>query len=249
MIFPFELRAYRDVSLRVDFVGHPLVDELIPWRANCDRDEACRRVGLDPTRRWIALFPGSRHNEVIRHLPILVAAAAQLHAQLPELGFVLAQAPSLERAGLEQQLEHCQKSTGTRVPIVIHSEHSREVIRASELVLLKPGTGTVESMLLQRPMVVVGRANPLTALALRRLLKVRWLGMPNLLAGEGLVPEWLQAEATPDRVAASARTLLDSEAAAAQVRGLATLEGRLGAGGAAQRVAQIAEEMIVGPSA
>ena len=249
VIFPFELRAYRDVSLRVDFVGHPLVDELIPWRAVCDRDEACRRVGLDPARRWIALLPGSRLNEVIRHLPILIEAASRLDSQFPDLGFVLVRAPSLERSVLEEQVERCQKSIGKRVPILIESERSREVIRASDLVLLKPGTGTVESMLLQRPMVVVGRANPLTAMAVRRLLKVRWLGMPNLLAGEGLVPEWLQAEATPDRVAASARTLLDAEAAAAQVRGLAAVEGQLGAGGAAQRVAQIAEEMIVGFSA
>ena len=130
----------------------------------------------------------------------------------------------------------------------IHGGASREVIRASCLVLLKPGTGTVESMLLQRPMVVVGRAHPLTAALVRRLLKVRWLSMPNLIAERSIVPELLQGDATSRRVAAEASALLNDEAESRQIRDLAKAEQRLGPPGAIRRVADLAESMIVSDS-
>ena len=248
LILPFEEAAYAGSSMQVDFVGHPLVDELRAWRSGCDREEACRRLGLDPARRWVALLPGSRRNEVVRHLPVLVAAAERIAKQVPDVGFVLALAPGVDCAEVERLLDDSTEIGQVPEGLSIQSGVSREVIRASSLVLLKPGTGTVESMLLQRPMVVVGLAHPLTAGVVRRLLKVRWLGMPNLIAERSIVPELLQEEATPERVAAEARILLGSDGEARQCQNLAEAEERLGPPGAIGRVADLAELMVVADS-
>ncbi|MAJ59122.1 MAG: lipid-A-disaccharide synthase [bacterium TMED88] len=248
VIFPFEKAAYSGSSLPVDFVGHPLAEELGTWRLGCDHDEACRRLGLDPTRRWVALLPGSRRNEVARHLPLMLASARRIADDCPELGFLLALAPSIDRGQVEQVLERSRALGEAPAKLSIHGGASREVIRASCLVLLKPGTGTVESMLLQRPMVVVGRAHPLTAALVRRLLKVRWLSMPNLIAERSIVPELLQGDATSRRVAAEASALLNDEAESRQIRDLAKAEQRLGPPGAIRRVADLAESMIVSDS-
>ena len=245
LIFPFEKSAYPSSPLPVDFVGHPLVEELGTWRLECDRDEACRRLGLDPARRWVALLPGSRRNEVARHLPLLLASARRIANDCPELGFLLALAPSIDRSQVEQVVERSRALGEAPAKLLIQGGASREVIRASCLVLLKPGTGTVESMLLQRPMVVVGRAHPLTAAIVRRLLKVRWLSMPNLIAERSIVPEVLQADATPQRVAGEAFALLNTEAESRQIRNLAEAEQRLGPPGAIRRVADLAESMVV----
>ena len=248
VIFPFEKSAYPSGPLPVDFVGHPLVEELGAWREGCDRDEACRRLGLDPARRWVALLPGSRRNEVAMHLPLMLASARRMEGDGPEVGFLLALAPSIDRGQVEQILERSRALGEAPTELGIHGSASREVIRASSLVLLKPGTGTVESMLLQRPMVVIGRAHPLTAVFVRRLLNVRWLSMPNLIAERSIVPELLQADATPQRVAAEASALLNAEAEARQIRDLAKAEQRLGPPGAIRRVADLAESMVVSDS-
>ncbi|MCH2187983.1 lipid-A-disaccharide synthase [Myxococcota bacterium] len=245
VIFPFEKAAYSTSPLPVDFVGHPLVEELGAWRLGCDREAACRQLGLDPARRWVALLPGSRRNEVARHLPLLLASAQRMARQSPDLGFLLALAPSIERAQVDHVLEHSRELGEVPEALLIRGGDSRSVIRASSLVLLKPGTGTVESMLLQRPMVVVGLAHPLTAAILRRLLKVPWLSMPNLIAGRSIVPELLQSEATPQRVAEEACALLGEEAELQQIRDLAKAEQQLGPPGAIERVADLAESMIV----
>jgi lipid-A-disaccharide synthase len=128
-------------------------------------------------------------------------------------------------------------------------DRAHEVLIASDLALAKPGTVTVEAMLLDRPMVVFGRAHPITAALVRRMVSVPWLAMPNLIAGAAIVPELLQEQATPARLADAVVSLLDRDAAAAQRRALADAARRLGGGGASARVADIVERMLDGPPA
>ena len=244
VIHPFEPDAYRGAPIEVEFVGHPLVDELTALRQACDRDEACRRLDLDGGRRWIALLPGSRRNEVDRHLPVLLETARRLHAAGPGTGFVLAAAPSVDTAQVTARLRASSAAEG--LALEVRSGRAREVMRACDVVITKPGTATVEAMLLERPMVVIGRAHPLTAALVGRLVRVPWLAMPNLLAGRQIVPELLQAEATPARIAAAAAALQDDAAASEQRRARAAAATRLGPGGASQRAAGIAEAMLAG---
>jgi lipid-A-disaccharide synthase len=121
---------------------------------------------------------------------------------------------------------------------------AREAICAADVVLLKPGTVTVEAMLLRRPMVVMGRANALTAALLRRVLRISYLGMPNLIAGEPIVTELLQREATPRAIAAALESLMEGPARARQLEGLARAARSLGKGGAAANTGRIVEEML-----
>jgi lipid-A-disaccharide synthase len=115
---------------------------------------------------------------------------------------------------------------------------------AADVSLAKPGTVTTELMLLDRPMVVMGRAHPLTAALLRRFLRVPWLAMPNLIAGQAIVPERMQQEARPDVLAKALYDLFAGPVRDAQLAALAQARGRLGPGGAAESVARIAEEML-----
>jgi lipid-A-disaccharide synthase len=244
-IFPFEPAAFAGSGLRVDFVGHPLVDRLAPLAALAPRE--CReRLRLSLERPWVALLPGSRRNELARNLPIQLAAARALHAQDPRVGFALGVAPSLPRAEVEARV------AAARLPrlldLTIVEGRSHELARAADVALTKPGTVTVEVALLGTPQVVVARVHAGSAFLMRRLVRLRYFAMPNLIAGAEVVPELLQETADPQRVAARLRALLAGPEREAQLRALGDVARALGGGGAAERTAAIALEMLAGPA-
>jgi len=244
VIFPFEREIWADASVPVDFVGHPLVDRL----GGLERPEpgpARAALGLDPERPLVALLPGSRRNEVRSSLPIQLEAAAALHARAPRVAFALALAPTIS-ADLVEPLVAAAGLPAT-LQLDIRAGRTYEVLRAADAALSKPGTITVEAALLGTPMVVAARVNPLTAFIARRVVEVPSFTMPNLIAGESVVPEFLQEEADPERIADALAALLCGEARERQLAQLAMVRERLGAGGAAERAAQIVREMARGP--
>ena len=241
VILPFELDVYRHTSLAVDFVGHPLVDSLAPL-ASLDREAARRACGIDPVGPVVSLMPGSRRNEIAAHLPVQLETARLLHAETPEMRFLLAVAPSLgEAVGIRSA---CERARASGLPLTLLSGQSRQAIVAADAVLAKPGTVTLECALLARPMVVMGRASALTAWFLRRAIRVPSLAMPNLIAKQRIVPEFLQDEAVPARLATALGSLLSGPARDTQLARLAEVRQALGPGGAAERTCQIAEEML-----
>jgi lipid-A-disaccharide synthase len=241
-IFPFEPREYAGSGLRVEFVGHPLVDRIGAPDA-AERAAARARLGFAGGDRIVALLPGSRRNELATSLPLQLAAAQLLHREDPALRFALALAPSLARETLDAKL--AALPAARELPLDVFEGATYDVVRAADVVVTKPGTATVEIALLGTPLVVAARANPLTAAIARRVVRLPSLTMVNLIAGEPVVPELLQEDARPERLAAAVRELLGS-AGAAQRRRLAEVRERLGGGGAARRVAAIATEMIRG---
>jgi lipid-A-disaccharide synthase len=247
VIFPFEPAFYEGTTLCVDFVGHPLVDRLSALAARLDRGKARRALGIDHGRAMVLLTPGSRRNELAQQLSLQLETAKLLHELHPELVFALALAPSLDRAPLDAARRAARLPDDLELLVIEGDSHT--AIRAADVVLAKPGSVTIEAALLERPMVVMGRAHPITAAILRRVVKVPHLAMPNLIAGSQVVPELLQEDAEPRRIADAIGELL---AGPARDRQLAALEGvcdRLGGGGAARRASLIAEEMIgVAPS-
>lgn len=225
-IFPFEVELYEREGVPVEFVGHPLIDLL---EISEPRETFLRGLGLDPARPMVALLPGSRPNEVRALLPVLVGAIARIRAARPDVTFVLARAPKL-RDELFGALD------GAGVAVV--EGRTDDVLAASELVLTASGTATVQTALHERPMVILYKLSPLTYRLGRRFVKVDTFGMANLIAGRRVVPELIQDECTPDRVAAAALALLDDPARAAAVRrDLAEVRTRLGAPGASTRAA------------
>jgi lipid-A-disaccharide synthase len=243
VIFPFEPEVYAGTGVPVEFVGHPLVERLAET-ARLDRPASRRALGLPQDARIVALLPGSRRSEIRHVLPLQLATARALHARDPRIHFVLPRAASVDRASLEQAIARA------RLPGLLGLEildgDAQRVLRAADVALCKPGTSTLEAALLGCPLVVAARSNRLTAFLLRRLLRVDYLAMPNLIARSQVVPELLQEEADPERVADAVQSLLEGPARAAQLEQFSRMREILSRGGAARRAAEIAEEMIGG---
>ncbi|MCZ6464702.1 MAG: lipid-A-disaccharide synthase [Proteobacteria bacterium] len=247
VIFPFEPEVYAGTGLTVEFVGHPLVDRMRALREQWDARSARALLGLDPEARWIALLPGSRRNEIDHQLPLQLETARRVHARTPGAAFVLALAPSIERARVDAIVRRAALPELLRLVVV--EGRTPLAIRAADTVLAKPGSVTVEVTLLERPMVVMGRVNALTAAVLRRAVRVPAFAMPNLIAGKSVVPEFLQDDARPDAMADALLALLDGPVRREQLARLREVADKLGEGGAAERAAGLAEKMLGPPRA
>jgi lipid-A-disaccharide synthase len=234
VILPFEAPIYERAGVPVEFVGHPLLDLV---RAGRDRRQARALIGLDPHRPTVALLPGSRWNEVRAHLPPMLGAARRLREEFRDLQFLLPVAPTVERAEIE-------RLAGPGGPVLVKDDRY-DAVASADAAVVASGTATLETALLGVPMVIVYRMNPVTYALARRLSDVPHVGMPNLIAGERIVPELLQADCREDRIALEVRAILtDPARAEAMRRGFARVRQRLGAPGAIPRVADIAWGMI-----
>jgi len=247
VIFPFEVDFYRGTGLGVDFVGHPLVERMA--RAMADHDKASDRatLGLDPARPVIALLPGSRRNEIANVLPLFLETARAVHARDPRVAFVVAVAPTLPPAWVEERVRAARLPALLRLDLVAGQTY--EAVCACDAALAMPGTVNLEVALMGRPQVAAVRLHPITWWIARRLVKVPWVTLPNLVARAPVVPEFLQDEARPERLAESLLALLSGPARERQLEALAGVRERLGTGGAAERTADIACEMIRGSAA
>ena len=247
VIFPFEVDVYAGSPVSVEYVGHPLVERLALANARIDRDGARQALGLPAEAKLVALLPGSRNSEMRHLLPLQLEVARVLHARDPRIHFAMPRASSIERETLEAGIREAALPSLLRIDVL--DGHSTELLRAADAALLKPGTSTLEAALLGCPSVVAARTNRLTAWLLRRLLRVDSLTMPNLIAREPIVPEFLQEEATPDAVADAVLSLLEGPARKRQLEALAAVREALAKGGAAKRAAELAGEMLGGSPA
>ena len=231
VIFPFEVDAFAGTGLRVDFVGHPLVDEA---RTSLAEPPAALPWAGEPR---IALLPGSRRQEVERILPDLCAAAARIERERPGASFIVA-APSEEIAALARQILYARPALPKRLAVV--AGQTRQVLRQARAAWVASGTATVETCLMDCPMVVVYRTAALTYLLGRMLVRVDHIGMVNLVAGRRLCPELIQDDASPDLLAGTLAPLLDDgPARRTMLEGYAGVRRRLGDGGAAENAARI----------
>jgi len=229
VIFPFEESIYRDAGVPVEWVGHPMLDVSRP---PVSRRDFLATIGLDSARPVVALLPGSRRNEVEAILPDLVRAAQIIRERLPKVQVVLARAPHLGDA-LFAPLD------SLRGGAVMLDGHADDVLAAADVALLASGTVTVQAALHECPMVVVYRLSPITYRLGKPFVHVDTYAMANLVAGRRVVPELIQHDFTPERVAAEAlRVLTDPSHAAAVRRDLHEVRGRLGEPGASRRAAE-----------
>jgi lipid-A-disaccharide synthase len=233
VIFPFEEALLRAAGVRATFVGHPLVDRMAALRAKLESAPPARALGLDPDRPVLGLLPGSRRNELQGNLAVYVEAAELVRRAHPRAQVVLALAPTLGDRALELP---------AWVQVVRGRAH--EVMAASTCLLVAPGTATVEAALLGAPMIVAHRTHALSYELVRRIARVPSSCMVNLIAGEGLVPERIQAQARPAALAAElGRLLRDPEQRAFARSRLARAVERLGPPGGSARAAQLALEV------
>jgi lipid-A-disaccharide synthase len=230
VLFPFEEALYRQAGVDVTFVGHPLLDALTAAPSR----EVCRAaLGVPDASPVLGLLPGSRTAEVRRHLPLLLGAASRLIAANPGLHLLLGLAPTQDHMAIEP--------TVAASPVQVQVVHGRthEVIRAADLLLAVSGTVTLEAAILGTPMIITYRMGLLSSIVAGLLVRVRHIGLPNLVAGEGIVPELIQFQATPERMAAAASEILDSPERLARMRiALGEVRRRLGTPGATERAAR-----------
>ncbi len=230
VIFPFEEALYREAGVPVAFVGHPLLDRL---RDVPTREDARRRLGCGELELLVGLLPGSREGEIMHHLPVLKRAVVQIAQAKPDIRFLLAVANSLPPRLVETLLE------GSNSLIRPLYGQTYQVMRAADLLITASGTATLEAGLLGTPMIIVYQVSRLTWWAGKLLVDVPSIGMVNLVAGRRVVPELIQHDFTPERVARIALELLHSpEALGAIRRELNEVRGRLGEEGASLRAAR-----------
>jgi len=228
--FPFEAALYRAAGVPVEFVGHPAIDALVGAPS---RGAARRRLGLPDGATVVGLLPGSRREEVERMLPAMRDAAVRIRARHPDVRFVLAQAPTIERAVVERL-----SRGGPRIEVVADGNYA--VMRAADVLLVTSGTATLEAALLGTPMVVGYRLSWLSQTMVRFLIRVPWVSLANIALGRAVVPELYQTHATGEVLAREGLRLLElPEAAAAQRTAFAELSGVLGEPGVGARAARL----------
>jgi lipid-A-disaccharide synthase len=238
VVFPFEVPFYEKEGVPVTFVGHPLVDAVRP---SLPRFEARQLFGLDPGRRTVGLFPGSRKHEIERLLPVILESAKVLKERFPDLQFILPLASSLSAADIAPYL------AASSLAVKVVQEMGYDVMQVCDAIITVSGTVTLEIALMEVPMVIIYRVSPLTYEIGIRLVKVDHMGICNIVAGERVVPELLQHEAEPGRIADEIGRFLTDHDYARQVRTkLAGVREKLGSGGGSTRVAELVIDMAAG---
>lgn len=203
-LLPFEVDIYREAGIDAMCVGHPLVDELQQLPV---AEELRVAMGLPPTKTLLAVLPGSREGEVRHLMPVFADAMQLLQARHTNLHFVIPAA----NAARHQQIESVLQSKSLSVSLI--RGQGREVMRCSDAIMIASGTATLEAMLLRKPMVISYRMASLSWGILSRLVKTPHVGLPNVLAGEEIVPELLQHHATASRLADAVSGLLEGDGA------------------------------------
>lgn len=222
-LLPFEAGFLSEHEVAADFVGHPLADEI---GAGLNVESCRNELGLSDAAggQVLAVLPGSRAAEVQQLMPVFLETVRQLQDSKPKLRILVAAANDR----LAGQIRLLADQAGLADTLDVRVGATRTVLGAADTVLLASGTATLETMLVRRPMVVAYRMNALTAWLARRLIKAEFVSLPNLLAGEALVPEFLQQEATPGALATAVLEQLNSpEHCAAMVARFAELSEQL----------------------
>jgi lipid-A-disaccharide synthase len=207
VMLPFEAPLYEKAGVPVTYVGHPLAD-LIPLEPK--KDEARAQLRLPAGRLIVALLPGSRRSELRYMASAFLLAAHRFRQEVQDVHFVCPTVTRETRDIFERTLHEHQR---TDLPLTLLFGHSHEALAAADLALVASGTATLEAALFKTPMVIAYRQSPLTWALMRPMLYLPYVGMPNVLAGERLVPELLQDQATPANLAGALLALLRDTAA------------------------------------
>ena len=234
VILPFEEQFYTDNNVKATFVGHPLLDSPLP-----PVDQVLAGDGKEPVT--IGLMPGSRDTEISRHLPIMLGSARILKDRLGHLTFVVSHAPSVDR----EQIEMIIAGDPGRMAVEIVSDGAESVFKRSDLIVAASGTVTLQAAIHGTPMVIMYKVSPISYLLGRALIRVSHIGLVNLVAGRQLVPEFVQSDASPENIASAVESMLADRHQLHELKQqLLALRGALGGGGASDRVAGLALEMI-----
>ena len=232
VILPFEKDYYAARGVKVDYVGHPLLDS-VKVTATCA--EFCAKQSFDLSRPLVALLPGSRRKELAYILPPMIEAARLLHSSRPDIQFVLPLATTLTRTEAESVIA----DNGGAANVRLIENDTYNAVAAATLAIVASGTATLETAIIGTPLIVAYKASPLNWRIFRPLIRVPFVGMPNLIAGREIAPELLQGDLNAETLAAHMTAFLDDQKRLAQARAdLAEVRMKLGEANASERAAQ-----------
>ncbi len=227
-LFPFEKVFYERYEVPAAFVGHPLAKQLPLENPN---QIAKQQLGLNENQKHIALLPGSRKGEVERLLPMLLGAANILHTKYPDIQFLIPAINDARKQQIEQGVEQLAPQLKAKIHILENTDSEskigRMVMNASDVIALASGTATLEAMLMHRPMVTFYKLHWLTYLIAKFLVKIPYYSLPNIIAGKKVIEELIQADATPENLAAEIEKLMNVETAQIQVMQHLTMHKQL----------------------
>ncbi|MFY5898287.1 lipid-A-disaccharide synthase [Acinetobacter pittii] len=227
-LFPFEKVFYERYEVPAAFVGHPLAKQL-PLENPIQI--AKQQLGIDENQKHIALLPGSRKGEVERLLPMLLGAANILHTKYPDIQFLIPAINDARKQQIEQGVEQLAPQLKVKIHILENTDSEskigRMVMNASDIIALASGTATLEAMLMHRPMVTFYKLHWLTYLIAKFLVKIPYYSLPNIIAGKKVIEELIQADATPENLAAEIEKLMNVETAQIQVMQHLTMHKQL----------------------
>ena len=227
-LFPFEKVFYEQYKVPAAFVGHPLAKQL-PLENPIQI--AKQQLGIDENQKHIALLPGSRKGEVERLLPMLLGAANILHTKHPDIQFLIPAINDARKQQIEQGVEQLAPQLKAKIHILENTDSEskigRMVMNASDVIALASGTATLEAMLMHRPMVTFYKLHWLTYLIAKFLVKIPYYSLPNIIAGKKVIEELIQADATPENLAAEIEKLMNVETAQIQVMQHLTMHKQL----------------------
>jgi lipid-A-disaccharide synthase len=232
VVFPFEEELYKKIGVDVEYVGHPLTEKAI---CPLSKEDAAKKFGItqSSSAMTIAILPGSRTEEVQRHLEPMVQALEITQKKLnTKINVLLPAAHSLSKETLEEAL----KSTNLNIKIIRGDTYS--ALRAADVAIVASGTATLETALLGTPMIIIYKLSGTTHFIAKRLIGIKNVGLPNIVAGKTIVPELIQDNASPEKIAdALVELLTNKDKRRAMQAALGKIKTRLGTGSAATHAA------------
>ncbi|MGD1151703.1 MAG: lipid-A-disaccharide synthase [Syntrophales bacterium] len=236
VILPFEANLYREAGVDATFVGHPLLDVV---RTKYPRKEALRRFDLREGVTTVGILPGSRQSEVTRLLPVMLGAAAIIKEKIKPVQFVLPLADTLDIAFVSQII--------AKYPVAVRliPNEVYDVIGCTDIAMVASGTATLETALMETPMIIIYKVSAPSYYVGKMVIDVDHIGLVNIIAGKEIVPELIQFEASPEKIAAEVMDILAAKERMERIKAeLKKIRDMLGSHGAAERVARLAYDMI-----
>ncbi len=236
VFLPFEVSLYESAGVDVKWIGHPLLDLVKPAFS---KEIAFQKFDLDPEKTTIGLLPGSRDHEVKKHIPAMIGASQILLSEIPDIQFVIPLASGISRSLILPYLN------SSNIPIRIIEGFTYDIMNISDLLITASGTATLEGAILGKPMVIIYKVSLLSYIIGRLMIKVDKIGLVNLVSGKKIVPELIQNDVTPYRIAKEALLILKNPHIYQQMEDeVSKVRLSLGEPGASERAAKIITSLL-----
>ncbi len=236
VILPFEAPFYHAAGIDATFVGHPLLDEV---KAKHSREETIRRLGLQPGVTTVGILPGSRQAEIIKHLPEMIKAAEIIDKKIQPVQFVIPLVETLDSSFVSNIIKQYP------VKVMVIRDAVYDVIHCTDIAMVASGTATLETALMETPMVIIYKLSAPSYFIGKMVINVDHIGLVNIIAGKTVVPELIQNDANAERIATEIINILTNKERLFDIKSqLSEIRSKLGNPGAAERAARLACDML-----